>query len=254
MASNDPFVIDAEVNIQRYGSIEKVKAKLTKEASDLFEKLPEYVFGQQDRKHELFVVCRPEDNHGRNQFMGKVCALVESTNIPNHARIHIPKAARRPKNIKEMLQRRSEIGRIIYNREVEMEALKAEDRELEQQINRDAADVNFLENTDSDVLLPKGAANYVTFRTEYWADGWRALKAIQDHKFNLVQVRRLFDFHDWLMCITIELPSSTRGDTLQEQVEEFRQEWEDILNKYHPDLHRCWQTLDLGFEPKDPFD
>lgn len=263
MASNDPFVIDAEVNIQRYGSIEKVKAKLTKEASDLFEKLPEYVFGQQDRKHELFVVYRPEDHYGRHHYKGKVCALVDSRDIPNHARIYIDKPKRNPVTVKEVMQRRSDIGRKIYNREAELEALKAEDRELSEQTAKLAAGTKLegspiLKVDSEDVEIPKGVPNYATFRTEYFKDGHAALAVINENGWDLVSVRRIYDHHDWLMCITIELPSSLAGHTVEEQLENFRKEFEEACDAFAAlydglDLHRCWQTLNLGFDPKDPF-
>lgn len=259
MASNDPFVIDAEVNIQRYGAIEKVKAKLTKEASKLVEQLPDYVFGQQDRKHELFVVCRPEDHYGRPHYMGKVCALVDSRDIPNHARIFLDKPKRQPATVKEVMQKRSDIGRKIYNREAELEALKAEDRELAEQTARLSQNPNGTpEWVDGEIVIEKGVPNYATFRTEFFKDGHAALAVINENGWDLVSVRRLYDLHDWLMCITIELPSSLAGQTAEEQLETFRTEFEEACTALEGlydglSLHRCWQTLNLGFEPKDPF-
>lgn len=250
MANNDPFVIEAEINIQRFGTIEKVQGLLTKEANELYKSNPNYVFGQTNRKHELYVICRPEDHYGRPQMKGKVCALVQSTAIPNHARIMVKESKRKPETIPEMIQRRSQIGRTLYCREAEVEALKAEDVELAEQMAK--------LGSSAIPEICQGTPNYATFRSEFFKDGHAALAIINEYGWNLVSVRRIYDVHDWLMVVTIELPSSLAGHTVEEQLESFRSEWEeactDFQNNYEGvELHRCWQTLNLGFEPKDPY-
>lgn len=259
MASNDPFVIDAEVNIQRYGTIEKVKALVTKEASELLKANPNYVFGQTNRKHELYLIYRPEDHYGRHHFKGKVCALVESRDIPNHARIMMRQEPKKLETVEDIIKARSHIGRTLYNREAEVEALKAKDQELAEQAAKMASGGGrTISDADGVVAIDKGVPNYATFRTEYFKDGHAALAVINENGWDLVSVRRLYDYHDWLMCITIELPSSLAGDTLEVQLENFRKEFEEACDAFAAlydglDLHRCWQTLNLGFEPKDPF-
>ncbi len=259
MASNDPFVIEAEVRIQRYGTIEKVKALVTKEANDLIKENPDYVFGQTNRKYELFIVSRPEDHYGRPHYNGKVCALVDSRDIPNHARIMMRNEPKKLETVEDVIRARSHIGRQLHSREAEVEALKAKDLELAEQAAKMASGAGRpISDVDGVVAIEKGVPNYATFRTEYFKDGHAALSVINENGWDLVSMRRLYDHHDWLMCITIELPSSLAGHTVEEQLETFRKEFEEACDAFAAlygglDLHRCWQTLNLGFEPKDPF-
>lgn len=219
MKQNEIFSeLRTNVTVVHFGAIFKTPAWLTPEGAAAYDKYNQHYFTDDC----LLVIGRHEDYYASHHYAGKAAALVNAGCLNEHTiykHINGTGAGGNFNNGSEAKDPTSVIGRAIL-----------------------------LNTNEAERALEHA---YITFRTECYEDHKAALEAVymcdDARLISLVSYEDVEDYY--LVNITVAVKNDGRKDS--ETFEIFKEQFTRHCNESDVELHRCLDTLALGFEPAE---